>query len=422
MNDSSSEQELQQLIEASFRRHFGSTKLPDRIDDIQRQADKIARHVDAITLREAVGDLLCSVVQLANEQQWESTALVEETLRRIDDRQEIYAQLGRRLKVGILGGAFDPVHSGHVEMSKIALESGAVDEVWWMPCYAHLAGKRMATPEHRLGMCEAAAKEIHGVRVSDFEIRNRFLGETYHLAKKLVADREIASRCVLHLIFGRDNAESMHAWSNFEGLRRLLPIIVIPRGDLPPPREDVWFRKEPNRFIDSDLPPFPASSTDVRRRLIAGDETADELLPQPVREYIRHHSLYQPTDATVAPATMSTRRRAVMIGSFDPPTTAQVRLVETLLSSEFEAVNIFPSARVRAGLVIEHADPVHRAALIDLTFGGRPRVEIDFRGLEDERAVAPSTLFKSRPRDSDIWFVVPEEAVAGASVATSTLR
>lgn len=106
-------------------------------------------------------------------------------------------------------------------------------------------------------------------------------------------------------------------------------------------------------------------------------------------------------------------RVAVMIGSFDPPTLAQVDLVKKLTQAGYGRVRIYPAAHVRSGMVIEHADPVHRAALIDLTFGRQACAEIHFRGLEDERAVAPSRLFDDQQSRDDLWFVVAAESVVG---------
>lgn len=415
MSENGSDHELQDLIAESFRKHFGRTPIEERVADIQQQTSKLARYVDTESLREASGDLLCAVLQLANEHQWDLRQLVDETLKRIDRRHETYKKFGRRLRVGILGGAFDPIHLGHVELSQIALESGHVDEVWWMPCYSHLAGKRMASPEHRLAMCRAAAEGLSSVRVSDFEIRHRFLGETYHLAKRLVGDEEIESRYVLHYLIGRDNVESMHAWANFESLRRLMPVLVVASDDLPDPPIGAWYREQPHRYLDRSTH-FRSSSTEIRRAITSDDPAVDTLLPAPVAKYIQDHELYRSERRAIATAKDKTRRVAAMIGSFDPPTTAQVELVERLLSAEYDAVKIFPSAHVRGGLIIEHAEPVHRAALIDLTFGGRPRVEIDFRGLEDERAVEPAYLTRMFDED-DLWFVVNEDAVSGESEA-----
>ncbi|MCP4888674.1 MAG: hypothetical protein GY904_18925 [Planctomycetaceae bacterium] len=416
MSEKRQDRELEDLVAESFRKHFGQTPVEERVADVQRQMSKLSRYVDSQSLRESTGDLLCAVIQLANEHQWDAETLVKETLERIDRRHETYKKFGRRLQVGILGGAFDPIHLGHLEMSRKALESGCVDEVWWMPCYSHLAGKRMATPEHRLAMCHAAAEGIPSVRVFDFEIRHRFLGEIYHLAKRLVADEEIESRYVLNFLIGRENVESMHAWSNFESLKRLMPVLVVGSSDLPEPPADAWYRDPPHHYLDQSTA-FDSSSTSIRRGIANGDHEVEQFLPPPVLNYIREHDLYQTGQRGLPLPHKKSRRVAAMIGSFDPPTSAQVELVQRLLSSGYDAVKIFPSAHVRGGLIVEHAEPVHRAALIDLTFGGRPRVEIDFRGLEDERAVAPATLTKMLSQD-DLWFVVNEDAVAGDAQKT----
>ncbi len=416
MSDEQTDRELQQLVAESFRKHFGSTPVEERVADVQRQTSKLSRYIDTQSLRDAAGDLLCAVLQLANEHQWDADALIRETLERIDRRHETYKEFGRRLRVGILGGAFDPIHLGHLELSRIALESGLVDEVWWMPCYSHLAGKRMASPEHRLAMCHAAAEGIPGVRVFDFEIRHRYQDEIYHLAKRLVADEEIESRYVLHFLIGRDNVESMHAWANFESLKRLMPVLVIASHDLPEPPSDAWYRVKPHHYIARPTR-FDSSSTAIRRGIACGDPNVEKLLPPHVLQYIREHELYRSERRELKLPTDKTRRVAAMVGSFDPPTSAQVDLVQRLLSSGYDTVKIFPSAHVRGGLIIEHAEPVHRAALIDLAFGGRPRIEIDFRGLEDERAVAPATLTRMLEQD-DLWFVVSDEAVAGESHRT----
>jgi len=410
VSEKNTDRRLQDLVAGSFQKHFGPTPIEERVADIQRQTSKLSRYVDTPSLREAAGDLLSAVLQLANEHDWDVHELIDETLERIDRRHETYKKFGRRLRVGILGGAFDPIHLGHVEISRIALESGHVDEVWWMPCYSHLAGKRMASPEHRLAMCHAASEGIDAIRVFDFEIRHRYLGEMYHLAKRLVADEEIESRYVLHYLIGRDNVESMHAWANFESLRRMMPVLVIASHDLPNPPPDAWYRHKPHQYIDRRTS-FDSSSTAIRRGIASGDPKVEKLLPAKVLQYIRENDLYKSDRGPLKLSKDKTRRVAAMIGSFDPPTTAQVELVERMLSAGYDSVKIFPSAHVRGGLIIEHAEPVHRAALIDLTFGGRPRVEVDFRGLEDERAVAPATLTRTFEQD-DMWFVINEDAVA----------
>jgi NAD kinase/nicotinic acid mononucleotide adenylyltransferase len=213
------------------------------------------------------------------------------------------------------------------------------------------------------------------------------------------------------MIFDYDNVVSMHLSSNFEALRRFIPFIVVPFDDAPP-KEDAWYRQKPHCLLDQDPIDADASSTDIRRMIAAGDSQVRNLVPECVLEYISTNELY--SDDRHGSRTRNVKRVAVMIGSFDPPTVAQVRLVELLLTRGFEKVRILPAARIRDGVVVEHAEPVHRAALVDLAFGGRPRVEISFNGLEDERAVSPAVLFRNHDSDhEELYFVVTEEAVAG---------
>src|SRR4051812_6096446 len=128
-------------IAERFSSAFGRTPLAERVQDVLAQATSLARYTDMTHLREEAGDLLCSVIQLCHECGWDPAALAEDTLGKIEARGDIYARLGRKLRVALLGGAFDPVHRGHLEVAAEVLRLGEVDEVWLMPCYEHLEGK-----------------------------------------------------------------------------------------------------------------------------------------------------------------------------------------------------------------------------------------------------------------------------------------
>jgi hypothetical protein len=131
-------------IAERFESAFGRTPLAERVQDILAQATTLGRFADMGHLREETGDLLCSVLQLCTECGWKPGSLASATLAKIDARREIYARLGRKLKVALLGGAFDPIHLGHTEVAAEVLRLGGVDEVWLMPCYEHLAGTSRA--------------------------------------------------------------------------------------------------------------------------------------------------------------------------------------------------------------------------------------------------------------------------------------
>ena len=77
------------------------------------------------------------------------------------------------MKIGILGGSFDPIHNGHLNMAKSALKEFELDKVWIMPA-AHSPNKEeanMTSGQMRLEMCELAVKELSDIEVSDFEFQ-----------------------------------------------------------------------------------------------------------------------------------------------------------------------------------------------------------------------------------------------------------
>ena len=126
--------QLSARIADHFHGAFGRTPLAERVQDILAQATTLGRFADLDHLKDETGDLLCSVLQLCTECGWDPAALAEATLAKIEARRDIYARLGRKLKVALPGGAFDPIHRGHLEVATEVLRLGGVDEVWLMPC------------------------------------------------------------------------------------------------------------------------------------------------------------------------------------------------------------------------------------------------------------------------------------------------
>ncbi|MFO0954561.1 MAG: NAD(+)/NADH kinase, partial [Isosphaeraceae bacterium] len=404
-----------------FEGSFGRTPLAERVQDILSQATSLGRFADLSHLRDEAGDLLASVLQLCNECAWDPSDLVEATLSKIESRQEIYAKLGRKLKVGLLGGAFDPIHRGHLEVATEVLRLGGVDEVWLMPCYEHLAGKSMVAPEHRLEMCRLATKSTRGISVFDYEISHQFRGETYHLVKKLLAEELARVRCDFSLIIGQDNADGFSTWTNGEGLQRLIPFIVVPRANCPWPKPSSWYLWPPHRFLDDGKRAFGTSSTEVRQRLRSGDESVAELVTPEVLEYIRANGLYRPDEVVITAARQS-RRVAVYCSSFDPPTLYHRAAAEKLVEEGFEKVLICPTGPRPGREKAEHTAPVHRAALADLTFRDMPAVRVDLTDLDEGKYALPQELEARHASLGEVWHVFDADVFAGASEGRAVVQ
>jgi nicotinate-nucleotide adenylyltransferase len=284
-------------IQKQFESSFGQTPLRQRNEDILREAIELSRYTSIANLKEEHGDLLCSLLMSCQENGWDPEECIEATLAKIRRRDAQYKAYGRKLNVAILGGAFDPVHVGHVAVAKFILDfSSKFDQVWFMPCYKHLYGKKMVEAKHRLEMCRLATEGDRRIVVSDYEIKNKLGGETYHLAKKLLGEEFAKHQYDFSFIIGMDNALTFDKWQNFEDLERLVRFVVISRAgyESAAHNNQTWYMKTPHMYLvpEKGLPQI--SSTRIRADL--GSATTDVFLQRSLGEkvfnYIKKHNLY----------------------------------------------------------------------------------------------------------------------------------
>ena len=297
---------IQKTVNESFLEYFGRTPLKERLDDILKEAIGLHRFTDMDHLKEETGDLLASAMQLCNESGWESEELIKSTLEKIKKRKLQYKTLGRKRQIAILGGAFDPITIGHIKLAQFVLNSSKTfDYVWIMPCYQHMYNKKMTSPEIRLEMCNIAASTDRRISVSDYEIRNKFRGETYKLIKSLMSEEEYKDKYDFSLIMGLDNANTFDKWVNYEELERMTRFVVVPRKGVNRDLNVDWYLKSPHIYLspDNDIPNI--SSTIIRDNLkiywehkfdnpifdVVNDALKEDL-PKGVLKYINENRLY----------------------------------------------------------------------------------------------------------------------------------
>ena len=169
------------------------------------------------------------------------------------------------MRVGVLGGSFDPPHVGHALVAVWALLTRTVDEVVLVPVVAHPFGKRSAPYERRLAWTRALAGALGaGVTVSDVERTLPRPSYTIQTLEALAADRP-ADR--FRLIVGADVVPDLPRWHRWEDLRARFDPLVVGRAGYPSP---------------DGVPSFPeVSSTTIRDRILAGDPV-DGLVPAAV--------------------------------------------------------------------------------------------------------------------------------------------
>jgi len=290
-------------IKKVFESNFGQTPLRQRNEDILGEAMELSRFTSISNLKEEHGDLLCTLLMSFYENGWDPTECVEATLAKINRRAKQYQAYGRKLSVAILGGAYDPIHVGHVAVAEFLLNfSSTFDQVWIMPCYKHMYDKGMVSPEHRLEMCRLATRHDRRIKVFDYEIKNKLGGETYHLVKRLMAEDFAKNQYDFSFVIGGDNAATFDKWVNYQDLEKMIRFVVVPREGVEIKKKNAWFLKPPHMFLVPEIPIPQVSSTDVRTNLKAmyrhtnpsfvSYNFLEKQLHPDVFKYIKDHKLY----------------------------------------------------------------------------------------------------------------------------------
>ena len=134
-----------------------------------------------------------------------------------------YAAPGR--VVGLLGGSFDPAHSGHVHITREALRRFGLDRVWWLVTPGNPLKARGPAPlEQRLKRARAIMQHPK-VRVTGIEAR---LGTRY-TAETLEALQRLYPRVRFVWLMGGDNLAQLHRWEDWQGIVGRVPIGVLAR-------------------------------------------------------------------------------------------------------------------------------------------------------------------------------------------------
>lgn len=216
-------------------------------------------------------------------------------MREWDIRSELNSIDPRR--VGLLGGTFDPIHHGHLQMAQDALELRGLDEVCLIPC-ATPPHKRDALPssaEHRLAMIDAAIAEDPRFSRSVIELERGGVSYTINTIRIL---QRSAPEIEFFFIFGGDTLFELYSWKEVDKLIDNLGFIAVARpgsGCDEIDAESLRLRDDQVEILKQSLlfgHAIDISSTDVRARVAEG-LGVKYLLPAPVAEYIERHGLYR---------------------------------------------------------------------------------------------------------------------------------
>jgi nicotinate-nucleotide adenylyltransferase len=201
------------------------------------------------------------------------------------------------VRIGVLGGTFDPVHRGHLLLADGAARAASLDKVLFMPTNIQpfKQGARVSDDADRLEMLRLALADDERFGVTDIELRLGGVSYTIDSLRRLRAEYGGEDEATWFFIVGADMFLSLGKWREPDSLLREFSFVV---GRRPGYREEETeaaaerYRKNyGTEIVTADNTWADVSSTEIRRRAAAGEDLAD-LTPAPVVRYLEERRLY----------------------------------------------------------------------------------------------------------------------------------
>ncbi len=197
------------------------------------------------------------------------------------------------MRLGVLGGCFNPVHLGHLILAQDALELCALDRVLFVPCQRppHKPADALAPAADRRAMLAAALAGDPRFAICDLELQRGGTTYTIDTARALAA---LYPRDELVFLIGADTLPELPGWKDAPALLKACRFVALARPGYPPAPAASAAGGVPVRVIAGH--PAAISSSDIRRRAARG-LSLRYLVPDAVERYVREHGLYRASDS-----------------------------------------------------------------------------------------------------------------------------
>lgn len=200
----------------------------------------------------------------------------------------------RQLRIGIMGGTFDPIHIAHLAIAEAVREEFSLDLVLFIPAAnpPHKQGRKVEPAYHRLMMTQLATSSNPFFHVSKQELERT--GPSYSLLTVREVQQRYGEAAELYFITGSDTINELHTWYHIEELLRECHFVGTTRPGAPVDEEALVrqfgaLAREKIHFLA--VPELEISSTVVRERVRAG-KSIKYLVPPAVEAYIKKEGLY----------------------------------------------------------------------------------------------------------------------------------
>lgn len=179
--------------------------------------------------------------------------------------------MNRKIKTGIYGGSFNPIHNGHIALARHLLQEAELDEIWFVvsPQNPFKVQQQLLDDDKRLLLVRKALAPYPQLVASDFEFslpRPSYMWHTLQGMSAQWPDRE------LHLIIGADNWLCFDRWYHADDIRSTYPIIIYPRQGY-----DIVSSALPQGVRLLNTPLYNVSSTEIRADVAAGRDISSKV-------------------------------------------------------------------------------------------------------------------------------------------------
>jgi nicotinate-nucleotide adenylyltransferase len=190
-------------------------------------------------------------------------------------------------RIGIFGGVFDPVHLGHISISRSFLKSNLINTLLVLPSPTppHKENKGIASFHHRMEMLKLAYHDMEHIKISNLETQLPEPSYTLQTINYLIDHHPDD---LFYLCIGEDSLKTFTSWYHYQEILNKISLLVAERPEVSSKNipEEIL---EKSIFVDHK--PVKFSSTKIRKQAELGLELEGDL-PDKVLDYILNHHLY----------------------------------------------------------------------------------------------------------------------------------
>lgn len=200
------------------------------------------------------------------------------------------------MKIGIMGGTFDPIHNGHLMLGRYARDLFGLDEIWFMPNGnpPHKADETIESQtKHRVEMVRLAIQEEKQFLLELYEVNRKEVNYSYLTMEHF---KEVYPEHEFYFIIGADSLFSLERWKCPDRLLKTCVVLAAYRDGKSQEEMDAQIQYL-NQKYDADIrllntPDVDISSTEIREKL-KEDAYIRSIVPEAVYQYIMKNHLFK---------------------------------------------------------------------------------------------------------------------------------